>query len=80
MRVGARLRAEIITGEIQSSIVVPIQAVHGDSDDAFVFVVNGGGTEQRSVKMGQRSPDLIELTSGVEAGDRISLVAPPDRS
>mgnify|MGYP001821762308 FL=1 len=80
MRVGARLRAEIVTGEIQSSFVVPVQALHGDSDDAFVFVVKGSGTEQRPVKLGLRSPDLIELRSGVEPGDRISLVTPPDRS
>jgi multidrug efflux pump subunit AcrA (membrane-fusion protein) len=80
MRVGARLRAEIVTGDITNSMVVPVQAVHGDSDDAFVFVIKSGGTEQRGVQLGLRSPDLVELISGLEPGDRISLVAPSDRS
>jgi multidrug efflux pump subunit AcrA (membrane-fusion protein) len=80
MRVGSRLRAEIITGAIKNSMVVPVQAVHGDSDQYFVFVTNGNGAEQRAVSVGLRSPDLVELTSGVEPGDRISLVMPPDRS
>jgi len=79
MRVGSRLRAEIITGAIDDSIVVPVQAIHGDLDEAYVFVVNGRSTEQRSVSLGLRSPDLVELTSGVEPGERISLVTPPDR-
>ncbi len=79
MRVGSRLRAEIITGAIDDSIVVPVQAIHGDMDEAYVFVVNGRSTEQRSVSLGLRSPDLVELTSGVESGERISLVTPPDR-
>jgi multidrug efflux pump subunit AcrA (membrane-fusion protein) len=80
MRVGSRLRAEIITGAIEDSIVVPVQAVHGDADQYFVFVTKGNGAEQRAVSLGLRSPDLVELTSGVAPGDRISLVMPPDRS
>lgn len=79
MRVGSRLRAEIITGAIDDSIVVPVQAIHGDLDEAYVFVVNGRSAEQRSVSLGLRSPDLVELTSGVESGERIALVTPPDR-
>ena len=80
MRVGSRLRAEIITGEIEDSIVVPVQAVHGELDEFFVFVTDGNTMEQRAVGVGFRSPDLVELTSGVKPGDRISLVIPPDRS
>jgi len=79
MRVGSQLRAEIITGTVDDSIVVPVQAVHGDQDQAYVYVVDGRSAEQRNVKLGLRSPDLVELTAGVEPGERISLVTPPDR-
>jgi HlyD family secretion protein len=78
MRVGNRLRAEIITGVVDNGVVVPAQTVHGESDDTHVFVVSGKGTERRPVRVGRRSPDLVELTEGVQAGDRISLVAPPE--
>jgi multidrug efflux pump subunit AcrA (membrane-fusion protein) len=43
-----------------------------------VYVVDGGGTERREVTLGLRSPDRVEITSGLEQGERISLVPPPD--
>ncbi|MEM1174802.1 MAG: efflux RND transporter periplasmic adaptor subunit [Pseudomonadota bacterium] len=76
MRVGSRLRAQIVTGSLDNSIVVPAQSVYGDADNAHVFVVDGGRAEKRSVTTGRRSPDLVELVNGVESGERISLVAP----
>ncbi len=80
MRVGSRLRAQVITGSINSGIVVPAQAVFGDGEDTFVYVLDGGRIEERIVTLGQRSPDLVELTSGVGPGERISLVAPAESS
>lgn len=80
MRVGSRLQAEIITAAISDGMVVPAQAVHGDGDDAHVYVVNRGSTEQRRVELGRRSPDLVELTAGLEPGERVSLVTPVERS
>jgi len=80
MRVGSRLRAEVITGSVNGGIVVPAQAVFGDGDDTFVYVLDGGRAEERIVTLGQRSPDLVELTSGVGPGERISLVAPAESS
>lgn len=80
MRVGSRLRAEIITGQIDQGLVVPAQAVHGEVNNAYVFVVKGREVERRNVVLGQRSPDLIELKSGVEPGDRISLITPVGES
>ncbi len=80
MRVGNRLRADIITGRIDEGIVVPAHAVHGDVSDAWVYVVNGQRSERRDVTVGRRSPDRVEITSGVSRGDRISLVSPADAS
>jgi multidrug efflux pump subunit AcrA (membrane-fusion protein) len=80
MRVGSRLRAKIITGSIDDGIVVPAQAVFGDGDEVFVYVLEGGRATERTVTLGQRSPDLVEVTSGVRPGERISLVAPAESS
>ncbi|MBT8075380.1 MAG: efflux RND transporter periplasmic adaptor subunit [Gammaproteobacteria bacterium] len=80
MRVGSRLRAEIITGEIEQGLVVPAQAIHGEAGNTYVFVVNGRQVERRDVVLGRRSPDLVELKSGIEPGDRISLVTPVGES
>lgn len=78
MRVGSRIRAEIITGALDNGIVVPAQSVYGDAGNAHVYVVDGGRSQKRAVTTGRRSPDLVELTGGIEAGERISLVTPPD--
>ena len=80
MRVGSRLRAEIVTGDVDDGIVVPAQAVYGDGEDAWVYVVDGGRGVRRGVTLGHRSPDRVEITGGVEAGERVSLVLPPDAS
>jgi multidrug efflux pump subunit AcrA (membrane-fusion protein) len=80
MRVGSRLRAEVITGEVSGGIVVPSQAVFGDLESAHVFVLGSGSPERRSVKLGRRSPDLVEIASGITPGERISLVEPAGES
>ena len=80
MRVGSRIRAHIVTGSIDNGIVVPAHAVYGDASNAYVYVVDGSGTERRDIRVGQRSPDLVEVIEGIEAGDRVSLVVPVDAS
>jgi HlyD family secretion protein len=80
MRVGSRLRAEVITGEVSGGIVVPSQVVFGDLESAHVFVLGPGGPERRPVKLGRRSPDLVEIASGITPGERISLVEPAGES
>jgi membrane fusion protein (multidrug efflux system) len=77
MRVGSRLRAEIVTGEIEDGIVLPSQSVFGESGSAWVFVMKGAQPERRAVELGRRSPDLVEIRSGVEPGERVSLALPP---
>ena len=76
MRVGNQLRAQIITGKVSNGLVVPVQSLEEKAGNAFVYLVDGNGTEQRKVQLGQRSPDLVELLGGAEAGDRVSLVPP----
>ncbi len=78
MRVGSRLRAEIVTAEVDDGIVIPAQSVYGDSAQAWVYRLRGDSSERRPVQIGQRSPYLVEVTEGLEPGDRISLVRPPD--
>ena len=80
MRVGSRLRAEIVTESIQAGMVVPAQAVHDDGSGAYVYVVNDGQPRRQTVEVGRRSPDLVEITDGISPGDSISLVTPAANS
>ncbi|MEN7343332.1 MAG: efflux RND transporter periplasmic adaptor subunit [Pseudomonadota bacterium] len=76
MRVGTRLRATIVTGTVSDNIVIPSQALYGDADSDFVYVINGAQPEKRTVTTGQRSPDLVEIQAGLEAGESLMLVSP----
>lgn len=77
MRVGSSISATITTDVLQEAILVPQQAVFFDEDKPHVYVFASSPEPQmRYVELGRKSPTLIEISSGLEAGERISLVAP----
>lgn len=81
MRVGSSISATITTEELQDVILVPQQAVFFDEDKPHVYVfASKPEPELRYVELGRKSPTLIEISSGLEAGERISLVAPTQSS
>ena len=77
MRVGSSISATITTDELEEAILVPQQAVFFDEDKPHVYVfATSSEPEMRYVELGRKSPTLIEISSGLEPGERISLVAP----
>lgn len=78
MRVGSRLRAEIVTGSLDDAIVVPSQAVYGDDAAAWVYVAASGAAEKRNVTLGRRGPDLVEVAEGLRPGERVVLISPDE--
>ncbi len=78
MRVGSQLRAEIVTGSLDSAIVVPSQAVYGDDAAAWVYVASSGAAEKRTVTLGRRGPDLVEVAEGLAPGERVVLISPDE--
>ncbi len=47
------------------------EAVTVEGPDAFVFVVNDGKAERRTVKTGGRQPGWVQITDGVSAGEEV---------
>ena len=76
MRVGSSLDATIVTGAIDDGFLVPQQAVFYDEDKPFVYVVRGNHASARRVRLGHLSPTLVEVVDGLQAGERVSVVAP----
>ena len=77
MRVGSQLRGEIVTGQLDASIVVPAQAIFSEAGAYFVYVDDGGSTPaRREITIGARGPDIVEVSGGLERGDEVLLVAP----
>ena len=53
-------------------LFVPLAAVQADQQGAFVLVVAEGGMVQRSnAELGERLDDMVLVTGGLQAGDRV---------
>lgn len=58
-------------GPLQEVLAVPRRAILGDLGNHFVFVQDGNSFERRSVVLGLRSGDLVELLEGVLPTDLV---------
>ncbi|MEJ6022845.1 efflux RND transporter periplasmic adaptor subunit [Ramlibacter sp. PS4R-6] len=58
---------------IKDAVVVPVAAVrHGANNNDFVFVLNQDRTvSMRTVKTGQQTVDKVQVTSGLQLGERV---------
>jgi multidrug efflux pump subunit AcrA (membrane-fusion protein) len=55
-------------------LTIPVVAVQGRGNTGVVLVLNANNqAEQRSVQLGLRGSTLVEITSGLQAGDRVLL-------
>ncbi len=54
------------------AILTPATAVRTVAGTSRVFVVTGGKVEERIVTVGQQVGDLIEITSGLKAGEKVA--------
>ena len=73
-------KIQITTYDKADALVVPKKAVHDDKDDPdqhYVWLVDADDTEakpeRRTVKLGKRKDEDVEILKGLKKGDVISL-------
>lgn len=71
LRPGLFVRIGVSLGTKLNAIVIPEQAIWPIGQDKTVYVVVDGKAEQRVVKIGDRQPGVVEIVSGLAAGDII---------
>jgi HlyD family secretion protein len=72
---GVSARAEVIITNLQDVLTVPIQAVSTRKGQQVVFLASAP-TQPVKVSVGMYNTKFIEITSGLNDGDRV-LLAPP---
>lgn len=64
-------RIRIVTGEKERALLAPREAVHEMGGERMVFLDLGGGAfGKRAVRTGREQGEMIEITSGLEPGER----------
>lgn len=81
LHVGMSASMSILTYDNPQAIVVPLPAIHGPRDKASVALMKPDGkVEEVPVKIGATMLDGVEVSSGLQAGDKIVLGGAGPRS
>ena len=70
---GRKLQGKILIAEAQDKLVVPLQSVFTHNNSSFVYLFKNNKFEQIEVVLGQTNLSHVEIVSGLEAGQQISL-------
>jgi len=76
MRVGSNLTAVITTDEVSGSFTVPQQSIFYAGSEPHVYRMEGVMPVKTNVTLGRNNASLVEITSGLEVNDRVSVVSP----
>ncbi|MBU7597689.1 efflux RND transporter periplasmic adaptor subunit, partial [Streptomyces sp. P38-E01] len=67
----------IRTASVKDALLLPVEAVAGDSSRGEVTVVEpNGGLDNRTVRLGATDGSRVELISGVREGERVRVPGP----
>ncbi len=67
-------RVELVKKVFEQSLAVPLYAVISQSDEHIVFVERDGRAEKREVELGVLVGWQVQVTSGLQAGERVIVV------
>ena len=70
--IGSEATVDIVQGNAENAILVPIEALHESGGKYSVFVVNDGETEIRFVEVGLMDSYYAEILSGLEVGEVVT--------
>ena len=68
---GAFADVEVILKRIDGALMVPTQCVIPNLRDKTIYIAKGGRAEARTVQTGIRTESMVQITSGLEAGDTV---------
>ncbi len=80
LRRGQTLQLKLTLGDNSEAVLIPNGAFYQETGGNWIFVVSPDGQEaiKRTVKMGRRNKDFIEILDGLEPGEEV--ITAPDTS
>jgi HlyD family secretion protein len=75
---GVSARAEIVVTNMQNVLTVPLQAITTKQGKQVAYVQSGGDLKPVPVDVGLYNTRLIQIVSGLNEGDLVSLAPPLD--
>ena len=73
LRRGQTLQLKLTLGDNSDALLIPNGSFYQETGGNWVFVVAADGTEavRRSVRLGRRNTDFIEVLDGLESGEQV---------
>ena len=73
LRRGQTMQLTLTLGDANDALLIPNGSFYQDTGGNWIFVVSPDGSEavRRSVKLGRRNTDFIEVLDGLEPGERV---------
>ena len=69
---GTPVRVEIVAEQHANALVVPVEAILHEDENAFVMLAGGDKkAHKRQVTLGLTTPKQVEVTGGLKAGDAV---------
>ncbi|MEO8436070.1 MAG: efflux RND transporter periplasmic adaptor subunit [Pyrinomonadaceae bacterium] len=72
LKPGQFATVKIMQPQSTPAVLIPARAVRTAADSHRVFVIKNGHAEQRLVQLGQTEGDLVEVRSGIQAGELVA--------
>jgi macrolide-specific efflux system membrane fusion protein len=79
LRPGMTVDLEVVLERLPETTLAPIRAVFAESGEQVVYRADDGTFERVPVTTGLRNDLLVEVHSGLRAGDAVALERPPAR-
>lgn len=71
LRPGAFARVQVSLGDTDTAVLVPTVAIVASGAQQTVYLYRGGKAEPRVVQTGARTPDRVQILSGLSPGDTV---------
>ena len=73
LKPGMSVYAEVIVGDKENVLVIPREAVTLREGKKVVFVIRKGYAEERSVELGIKDAEKVEVLQGLELGEKVAI-------